>query len=89
MYNRESSARSSESDIKEEDELEAQLSDLERARLESCIDQIKSTIGILSLNRIQLVKIIISHNYNIEKCINVVLEESSGKPDIKDKGDFI
>lgn len=89
LYNRESSTRSSESDIKEEDEIEAQLSDLERARLESCIDQIKSTIETLSLSRNQLVNIIISHNFNIEKCINAILVESSGKPDIKEKGEFV
>lgn len=88
LYNRESSARSSESDIKEEDELEAQLSDLERARLESCIDQIKSTIGALNLNRNKLVNIIVSQNYDIEKCINAILEESSVATDVKEKGEF-
>lgn len=88
MYNRESSARSSESDIEEEDEVEAQLSDLERAKLESCIDQIKSTIGVLNLNRNQLVNIIVSQNYDVEKCINAILEESSKKTETKEKGDL-
>lgn len=89
LYNRESSARNSESDIKEEDELEAQLSDLERAQLESCMEQIKTTIGALSLNRNHLVKIIVSQNYNIEKSINAILEESSSmKTEIREKGDF-
>lgn len=88
LYNRESSTRSSESDIKEEDELEAQLPDIERAKLESCIDQIKSTIGALNLNRNQLVNIIVSQNYNIEKCINAILEENSVATDVKEKGEF-
>lgn len=87
LYNRESSTRSSESDIKEEDEVEAQLSDLERAKLESCLDQIKSTLGALSLNRNKLVNIIILHDYNIEKCISAILEESSTK-ELKEKGEF-
>lgn len=89
LYNRESSARNSESDIKEEDELEAQMSDIEKARLESCIDQIKSSIGALSLNRNHLVNIIVSQNYNIEKSINAILEEtSSKKTETKEKGEF-
>lgn len=89
MYNRESSTRSSESDIKEEDELEAQLSDLERAKLESCIDQIKTTIGSISLSRNQLVSIIVAQEYNIEKSINAILEEaSSKKADAVDKGEL-
>lgn len=89
MYNRDGSARSSESDIKEEDEVEVQLSDIEKAKLESCIDQIKSTLGELSLSRNQLVNIIISQKFNVEKSINAILEESSfKKTETKEKGDF-
>ncbi|CAH1159426.1 unnamed protein product [Phyllotreta striolata] len=76
LYNRELSQRSSEGDIKEEDESEAELADMDRAKLASCIDQIKQTIGNVNLSRNDLVNIIIQHNYDIQKCINTLLEST-------------
>ncbi|KYB28379.1 Elongation factor 1-alpha 2-like Protein [Tribolium castaneum] len=86
IYNRENSRDQpkigefirTEQDIQEEDESEtaSDLSDLDKARLESCIEQIKATLGPLCIPRNELVNIIISNNYNIERATNAVLDDS-------------
>lgn len=86
LYNREPS-RSSEGDIKEEDESEAELSDIDRAKLASCIDQIKQIIGSISISRNDLVNIIIQQKFDIQKSISVIMDDSlhSAAPE---KGDY-
>ncbi|XP_044253976.1 HBS1-like protein [Tribolium madens] len=86
IYNRENSRDQpkigefirTEQDIQEEDESESasELSDLDKARLESCIEEIKATLGPLSIPRNELVNIIISNNYNIERATNALLDDS-------------
>ncbi|KAG5898030.1 hypothetical protein JTB14_001742 [Gonioctena quinquepunctata] len=75
IYNREVSTRSSEGDIQEEAESEAELSDIEKARLESCIEQIKDTLGSITLSRNDLVNLIIKENYDVEKATNTILDD--------------
>nr|XP_023020362.1 HBS1-like protein isoform X1 [Leptinotarsa decemlineata] len=74
IYNREVSTRSSESDIKEELEVEVELSDTDKAKLESCIDKIKEMLGALAISRNDLVNIIVQDNFDVEKATNTILE---------------
>ncbi|KAF2895790.1 hypothetical protein ILUMI_10392 [Ignelater luminosus] len=80
-------------DIAEENEGELEskensLSEVDRARLESCIEQIKQTIGS-SVPRQDLVNILLMYNFNIEKSINFILDNPQYKdvklPEKKDK----
>ncbi|KAJ8964739.1 hypothetical protein NQ314_004670, partial [Rhamnusium bicolor] len=74
LYNRENSTRSSEGDIKEEDEVEAQLSDIEKAKLESCLSLIRTTLGSTAISRNDLVNIIVNQKFNVEQSLNIILE---------------
>ncbi|CAG9816269.1 unnamed protein product [Phaedon cochleariae] len=86
IYNREHSTRSSEGDIKEEDESEAQLTDLEKTKVESCIDQIKETLGSISISRNDLINMIMKESFNVEKIINTILETPRVQPEpVKEK----
>ncbi|CAH1286544.1 unnamed protein product [Diabrotica balteata] len=76
IYNRDMSQRSSEGDIKEEDEQEAELSDDDRAKLTSCIAQINKTLESVNISRNDLVNIIIKSKFDVEKSINTILEDS-------------
>lgn len=60
---------------------EASLSEIDRLRLESCIGQIKQTVG-LSVPRQDLVDIILLYNFNVEKAINFILDNPQYK-DVK------
>ncbi|KAJ3634938.1 hypothetical protein MTP99_007879 [Tenebrio molitor] len=66
-----------EQDIQEEDESELapDLTDVEKAKLESCIEQIKSTLSPLTIPRNELVNIIISHNFDPEQATNAILDD--------------
>jgi elongation factor 1 alpha-like protein len=66
-----------EQDIQEEDETELapDLTDVEKAKLESCIEQIKSTLSPLTIPRNELVNIIISHNFDPEQATNAILDD--------------
>ncbi|XP_072399063.1 protein HBS1 isoform X2 [Diabrotica undecimpunctata] len=79
IYNRDMSQRSSEGDIKEEDEQEAELSDDDRAKLTSCIAQINKTLESVNISRNDLVNIIIKSKFDVEKSINTILEDSQYK----------
>ncbi|KAJ8981286.1 hypothetical protein NQ317_004022 [Molorchus minor] len=79
LYNRENSTRSSESDIKEEDEVEAQLSDTEKVKLESCIDQIKVILDSKNIPHSDLVNTVISQNFDVQRAVNVILEDPKYK----------
>lgn len=90
LYNRENSARSSESDIKEENELEAQLEDQERTKLDNCLDQIKEKMGFVNLSRNEIIKVALDNQFDVQKTIDVILS-NSGISQIepgKEKGDF-
>lgn len=89
IYNRDNSTRSSEGDIKEEDEGEAQLTDLEKVKLESCLEHLKNTLGKICINRNEMVNIIISKNFNVEDAINTILEDPKYRTkDPKEKGEY-
>ncbi|KAK4872556.1 hypothetical protein RN001_014585 [Aquatica leii] len=92
MYDREGSKNKQKigaffqtvTDIAEENEAdsemrEANLSDIDKARLESCIDQIKQIVGG-SVPRQDLVNIVLLYNFNAEKAVNFIL----GCPQYKD-----
>ncbi|VEN37458.1 unnamed protein product [Callosobruchus maculatus] len=72
IYNRDNS-RSSESDIKEEDESEQEMSDIEKAKLDSCIDEIKTTLGKINISRNELINIVTANDYDVEKSIKTIL----------------
>ncbi|XP_057671880.1 protein HBS1 [Diorhabda carinulata] len=75
IYNRDISQRSSEGDIKEEDESEAELSDVDRDKLATCINQITKTLESMNISRNDLVNIIIKSKFDVEKSINTILED--------------
>lgn len=75
IYNRDISQRSSEGDIKEEDESEAELSDVDRDKLAACIIQITKTLESIHISRNDLVNIIIKSQFDVEKSINTILED--------------
>ncbi|XP_056630715.1 protein HBS1 [Diorhabda sublineata] len=75
IYNRDISQRSSEGDIKEEDESEAELSDVDRDKLATCINQITKTLESINISRNDLVNIIIKSKFDVEKSINTILED--------------
>lgn len=93
MYNRENSRDSTkigeytqhEEDIQEEDEVECGLSDAEKAKLESCIEQVKATLGTVTLPRHELVHLILSNKFNIEKVLKAMLDGT--KSERKEKGE--
>ncbi|KAF5288081.1 hypothetical protein FQR65_LT12131 [Abscondita terminalis] len=69
-------------DIAEENEgemREASLSDVDKARLESCIEQIRGIVGN-AVPKQDLINIILLYNFNAEKALNFVL----GCPQYKD-----
>ncbi|KAK5639855.1 hypothetical protein RI129_010666 [Pyrocoelia pectoralis] len=85
MYDREGSKNKqkigaffqSVNDIAEENEgenesKEANLSDIDKARLESCVDQIRQIVSS-GIPRQELVNIILLYNFNVEKAINFIL----------------
>lgn len=94
MYNRENSRESAkigefmqhEADIQEEDESEFGLSDVEKAKLESCIDELKSTLGAITIPRNELIHLIRTQKYNVEKVLNIILD--GAKPERKEKGEY-
>ncbi|RZC42482.1 HBS1 N and/or GTP EFTU domain containing protein [Asbolus verrucosus] len=76
-----------EQDIQEEDESElaTKLSDLEKAKLESCLEQIKATLGALSISKNELINIIISHDYDIEKVTDLLLNSKDLQSERREK----
>ncbi|XP_030753765.1 HBS1-like protein [Sitophilus oryzae] len=79
IYNRESSRDSrfehTEDDIQEVDEIE-ELSDTDKAKLNSCIDQIKDILGSTLVPRNELVNLIMKYKFNIDLVVNAILEDS-------------
>lgn len=67
------------------------LSDIDKARLESCIEGIKATLGD-SVPRQQLINAVLLHNFNTERALNYLLENlGNGRSNVvenKDKGDY-
>lgn len=55
------------------------LSDLEKAKLESCLEQIKTTLLPLNMPKNELVNIIISMKFNMEKISNDLRLKSRDK----------
>ncbi|XP_031356184.1 HBS1-like protein isoform X2 [Photinus pyralis] len=51
---------------------EANLSEIDKARLESCIEQINQVLGC-GISRQELINIILLYNFNVEKAINFIL----------------
>lgn len=90
LYNRETSTRCSEEDIKEEDEVDVHLTDNEKSKLESCLEQIKQKVGSINLSRTELINMALIHHCDPEKTVNAILSNTSVKQveAAKDKGDF-
>ncbi|XP_045465196.1 HBS1-like protein isoform X1 [Harmonia axyridis] len=94
MYNRESSGQSRsdypmEEDIEEEDESEEvlKLTDEDKAKLESCLEHVKSVFAPMRMPRHELVKIIISQKFDCEKIVNSILKSQCSPPtERRDKG---
>nr|WRK64616.1 elongation factor EF-1 alpha [Hypothenemus hampei] len=85
IYNRENSRESKldhSDDIQEADEVD-ELTDTERAQLNSCIDEVTNVLGTEIIPRNELVDVILKHKFNVEKVINSVLED---KKDEKKSG---
>ncbi|KAJ8944129.1 hypothetical protein NQ318_013313 [Aromia moschata] len=89
LYNRENSTRSSEGDIKEEDEVEAQLTDNEKEKLEECIVQINAILESKIIPRNDLVNIIISRNFDVQRVLDVVLDDPKYKQTAGDRRDKV
>ncbi|XP_044749379.1 HBS1-like protein isoform X1 [Coccinella septempunctata] len=94
MYNRESSGQSKsdfpmEEDIQEEDETDevVKLSEEDRAKLESCLDHVRSVFAPMRMSRPEIVKVIISQKFDCERIINHLLKSQSSPPtERRDKG---
>ncbi|XP_019867339.1 protein HBS1 [Aethina tumida] len=82
LYNRENSRGEN---IQEEDEREAEMTDIEKAKLESCIDQINEMLGSTTIPRNELVNVIVKFNYNTERCLDALLEQQNKEPERKEK----
>lgn len=67
------------------------LSDIDKARLESCIEGIRATLGD-SVSRQQLVSAVLSHNFNTERALNYLLEAIGNRQENvlenREKGDY-
>ncbi|XP_066152396.1 protein HBS1 isoform X1 [Euwallacea fornicatus] len=78
IYNRETSRESKfehKDDIQEADEID-ELSDVEKAKLNSCIDQITSILESISIPRSELVALILQHKFKTDLVINAILKDS-------------
>lgn len=68
------------------------MSDIDKARLESCIEGIRVTLGD-SVTRQQLVSAVLSHNFNTERALNYLLEAIGNRQENvlenKEKGDYL
>lgn len=69
------------------------LDNIDKARLNSCIEEIKSVLGELKISEQELVSLIIKHNFVVEKVIDVILnaprQTQPEKPEIlKEKGEL-
>lgn len=63
------------------------LSDTDKARLESCIENISDTVGS-GFSRSQLVSAILKHNFNTEEALNELLEsQPSGQQNVTGNAD--
>ncbi|CAH0546694.1 unnamed protein product [Brassicogethes aeneus] len=78
IYNRDNSR---DKNIQEEDEKEAELSDMDKAKLESCITQITEMLGSTLIPRNELVNVIMKFNYNTERSLNALLEQQNKEPE--------
>lgn len=79
VYNRETSRDGRfehADDIQEVDEVE-ELSDTDKAKLQSCIDQIKDTLGPTIVSRNELVNLVLKYKFNVELVLNTLLEDST------------
>ena len=63
------------------------LSDLDKAKLESCIEQIKNTLGPLTISKNELANIVISNSYDVEKATNTILDMKNVQTERKEKGE--
>lgn len=78
IYNREASRESKfehKDDIQEADEVD-ELSDVDRARLNSCIDEVITTLEGPNITRKELAELVLKNKYDVEAVINAILEDS-------------
>ncbi|XP_017784891.1 PREDICTED: HBS1-like protein isoform X2 [Nicrophorus vespilloides] len=79
MYNRNNiqigSYLNSQKDIEEEDEEIESNEELKKAKLESCVEQIRGTLGT-TMTRQQIVDAVVGFDYNVERALNSLLNEN-------------
>lgn len=51
------------------------MTESEKLKLESCIDEIKNILGAINIPRSDLVDFILIHKFDIEKIVNAILED--------------
>ncbi|XP_076264064.1 translation elongation factor EF-1alpha (GTPase) HBS1 [Rhynchophorus ferrugineus] len=93
IYNRESSRDSrfehTEDNIEEADEID-ELTDTDKAKLLSCIDQINDNLGHTAIPRNDLIDLIMKFNFNTELVLNAILEDPKyNKLGTLQKGTFL
>ncbi|KAH1010471.1 protein HBS1 [Dendroctonus ponderosae] len=77
IYNRETSRDSRfehADDIQEVDEVD-ELTDIQKAKLNSCMHEIKNTLGTVTISKANLVGLILKYQFNIELVVNAILED--------------
>lgn len=69
------------------------LSDDERAKLQSCIEEIRNVIGDAPVSERQLVETVLKHNFELSKSLDEVLNDMSRKQEpavkVKEKKESI
>lgn len=68
-----------------------ELSDVDRARLNSCIDEVITTLEGPNITRKELAELVLKNKYDVEAVINAILEDSKfQKPSglLRDKGEY-
>lgn len=67
------------------------MSDVDRAKLNSCIDEVITTLEGPNITRKELAELVLKNKYDVEAVINAILENSKyQKPSgmLRDKGEY-
>lgn len=77
IYNRETSRDSRfehADDIQEVDEVD-ELTDIQKAKLNSCMHEIQNVLGTVTISKPNLVGLILKYQFNVELVVNAILED--------------
>lgn len=64
------------------------LDNIDKARLNSCIEEIKSVLGEIKISEQELVSLVIKHNFLVEKVIDIILNAPEKPEILKEKGEL-